>query len=471
MYRFRTAKGLLGDHKELENQEIYFASPDELNDPMEGYRDIFWKGDAIVWKNFISNYVRSAEQFFLALLIAADKIIVNEDHIVVIQTFNVHKTPDQRDLINLTINDVFTNDFLQSLPSELAQRDTAIRHNELLSYLEIIHPFVINSIAKIYHKKGLTPLRLFNQKLDEFHGVIKKAAGIAANTNRLEEETKSSAEKFFTVMEMAGQQMRLLSKYNSSGHTGSPNSLFFLADFPEKYLSKLESSIFPSWYSASFLSDCTNSAIWGHYGSNHKGVCMKFKTFEKDSKLQINLAKEPGYASGPVKGMRPHEFMPIEYHNKHVEIDFFRSIGRMTKGELNHFWYSDGMGNFSPSGDHLNRNEDEWRNNYWHNFRVSTSVKLSEWSYEKEYRLILHGDFINYHERPSRKIKYDFNDLDGIIFGMKTEIEDKIKIMKIIESKCKENNRQSFDFFQAYYSKDTGKIEHYKLDLVKFQLN
>ena len=54
-YRFRSMEYLLGDkYQELERKTIYFASPDQLNDPMEGFRDIMWSGDKIVWTNFSS---------------------------------------------------------------------------------------------------------------------------------------------------------------------------------------------------------------------------------------------------------------------------------------------------------------------------------------------------------------------------------------------------------------------------------
>ena len=80
MYRFRTIDGLLGKYKELENQEIYFASPEELNDPMEGLRDVFWKGDEIVWKNFIINYTKSLEKIFaLAIVLNESKKITEDD--------------------------------------------------------------------------------------------------------------------------------------------------------------------------------------------------------------------------------------------------------------------------------------------------------------------------------------------------------------------------------------------------------
>ena len=48
LYRFRSAKSLLGEYQELEQQEIYFAEPNELNDPVEGFKDMFWQGDEII---------------------------------------------------------------------------------------------------------------------------------------------------------------------------------------------------------------------------------------------------------------------------------------------------------------------------------------------------------------------------------------------------------------------------------------
>jgi hypothetical protein len=44
LYRFRPIERLLAKN-ELQNQEVFFAKPENLNDPMEGFRDVFWKGD------------------------------------------------------------------------------------------------------------------------------------------------------------------------------------------------------------------------------------------------------------------------------------------------------------------------------------------------------------------------------------------------------------------------------------------
>ena len=72
LYRFRSLYWLL-DQGELEKQEIYFAKPEQLNDPMEGFRDIFWKGgDQVVTipvrRNELAAYFQYIHFFALATI-------------------------------------------------------------------------------------------------------------------------------------------------------------------------------------------------------------------------------------------------------------------------------------------------------------------------------------------------------------------------------------------------------------------
>src|SRR5258706_3435777 len=57
LYRFRPAGAVLDKYEELARQEIYFSPPEELNDPMEGYKDVFWLGDRIIWRNLLRHYL------------------------------------------------------------------------------------------------------------------------------------------------------------------------------------------------------------------------------------------------------------------------------------------------------------------------------------------------------------------------------------------------------------------------------
>jgi hypothetical protein len=472
MYRFRIIENLLGKYKELDNQEIYFASPGELNDPMEGFQNIFWRGDKIVWTNFIINYVKSADNIFSLTLLLRDDRNLDENDIPVLSHSSSYRTKEHVQLIDQIIKRVFDNQFIKDLPESLANRANPVRRDELLSYIQIMHPFVINSISEVYFQNSITNKRFFYQELDSFSGLLSKSGNLADLTNKFEAESSKVggvAEKFFSIINLVTQQTKLLAKYNRTDSKASSNGLFLIAEFPDKYLDQLEKSIYPDWYSASFLFECNDSAIWGHYGDKHKGVCLKFKVLENKGNFELNLETEYGYSSGPIIGMRPHVFRKVDYTSKHIEIDFFRSIGRLNRGELNAMWYSDSNGNLSVCGEHLNMNEDAWRDKYWENYYKRLNVKLDAWDREKEYRLIVNDDFIDYREKEKRKLKYDFNDLEGIIFGIKTDESDKMEILKIIEDKCKKNNRKQFDFYQAYYSSDSGKIETFKLNLIKFE--
>ncbi len=470
MYRFRTIKGLLDKYQELENQEIYFASPEELNDPIEGLRDLFWIGDSIVWKNLIINYIKSLERIFVLTILLNNEKEINDDDILISRDLIRYNSPHYLKLMQEIIDKAFEIKFIDELPDALSERKSPIRRGELLSYLQIIHSFIIDSISEVYFLNGLTDKKIFNQDLNEFKSVIESTKGLSNLINQLEEENnKNVTESFFSIISLYTQSSSLLTQYNNLNLSSNSNSFFLISEFPNKFITKLESVIYPPWYSASFLYEHTNSSIWGHYGDNHKGVCLKFKTTKVNDNLILNLGTEYGYSSGPIVGMRPHTFKEIKYHNKHVEVDFFRSIGRLTKAELNKLWYSDSKGNFSICGKHLNEDEKEWIEKYWENFNNSIAIKLNEWKYEKEYRLVIHGDFIDYSDKKSRKLKYNFSDLEGIIFGIKTQNSDKLRIIKIIEEKCKKENRKEFDFFQAYYSKETGKIEAFKLNIFKLE--
>jgi hypothetical protein len=64
-FRFRSTKYLLGDkYRELEKQETYFCPLDDLNDPTEGFKDLFWR-DEIVWRNLLKHYLLCLMKSFL----------------------------------------------------------------------------------------------------------------------------------------------------------------------------------------------------------------------------------------------------------------------------------------------------------------------------------------------------------------------------------------------------------------------
>lgn len=69
-YRYRSVDTFLGERQELEQQQIYFASPEQLNEPIEGFKDLYWFGDEIVWRNLLKHYLLSLHRVYIVTKIS-----------------------------------------------------------------------------------------------------------------------------------------------------------------------------------------------------------------------------------------------------------------------------------------------------------------------------------------------------------------------------------------------------------------
>ena len=214
------------------------------------------------------------------------------------------------------------------------------------------------------------------------------------------------------------------------------------------------------------MRDYRNSSAWGHYGDNHKGVCLIFEAETTAGASSLTLNNITGYSNnGEHWQHSPMHFYEVKYGDKAGEIDFFRSIGWLPEAKLLEVWYSDKDGNLSECSNHLGNNIESWRENYWNNFYPNITIKTRDWEYEQESRLILHSMIADLSDGRRRTLTYNFSSLKGIIFGIGTPDNCKLKVIEVIHKKCQENKRTDFEFFQAYYCHKTGEIQKDKLHL------
>lgn len=467
LYRFRRIQNLLG-RNELQNQEIYFAAPNELNDPMEGFKDIFWKGDRIIWKNFLKHYLLCLEHCCLLNFIGGKEHPVTSQDIPLFKSTKTFNTPKFEKIFDDAWSNFFHNSRIDELTQKLAEREKPIRFNELMFHLKIIHPIAINSIFKAYESNGfIQPSRIADylpkapsncNLIDLIHSVEDEHTGI-----------EDVAEKIYSTFYHANSQMELIARYNQNIPEEESSQLFLYYEFPEAYTKKLDNLIFAEWYVACFMEECSNSSIWGSYGDNHKGVCLIFNTGAENGYRYLDLQGINSWGSnGPGYGLIRHQFYPVNYQNIAPTIDFFDSFGRVNGFQRNE-WFTDDDGKESSCGKFEPSDLDEWRRRYWDRFYSGITWKSMDWEYEKESRLILAGIFNDYSKKEDRKLKYSFSDLHGIIFGINTSMKDKLEIFKIIEEKCKSERRADFKFYQAFYSPDDGSIKHGELSLLQFE--
>ena len=461
LYRFRKPCHIF-KYQELEKEEIYFPSPEELNDPVENLTNLFWKGDEIAWKGLFKHYIIILEQWeqFEIIMSSSSNILLNTNQMF----HSVDQLPnkDYKDKILSIYSKFFAHPNITELIHFLGSRKHKIRRPELQFYLVITLRFIrdLISISNQEYTRNTKSVTHYNDEL------IKKVLNHSFFSSFTEKENQLEGEEFLdTIFDIGSSvvdyaQIMLctaLKNYHiTKKNKGKISSLMII----DNYFSILESITFPYRCTASFTQYCNNISVWGHYSDGHKGICLKFKTQKlKDDSIGISMTNA-SYFNTQSESVIP--FTKILYKRRYPECDFFKSMGTLPRHILEH-WFSDEKGNQNSSTNFM-QDEKLWRKNYWKNFGQKTSIKLKEWEYENEYRLIIPSFFDDIHNKSNRIFKYNFSSLEGIIFGIKTSYEDKLEIMKIIFDKCKKESRTDFNFYQSYYNSKKGLIENRKIE-------
>lgn len=469
LYRFRSMKSLLGQHQELEKQTIYFASPEELNDPMEGFRDLVWSGDKIVWTNFFRHYVYCLHRTFLRFRLSGGDKQLDADSIPIFGPWDEFVTSQDKDLFDDIWPRFLNVPKIQDIIEAIANTKRKIRYRDMAYYLRVVHVVVFEEVLKSHIVHGAISESVMFQipeKLN-YELIIEGLLHSIRNTQRVGDNELS--EDHLLYLERINNDESIFQQYHSrkiARGTLEENVQFLRFDFPRVYLDQLERLLWPKWYTACFMKSYHNSSVWGNYGDNHTGACLIFEAEENVKSRNLELRQLTG------KNVNSMPFYEVKYRKKAGEVDFFRSICMLPVAALKRLWYTDQEGNISECASHIRTDgdEDAWQKSYWTNFFSDITIKTKDWKYEQEYRLILEDRRSQFEDNEDRTLRYDFNSLKGIIFGLKTSDEDKQQIIKIVEEKCRKNNREDFKLFQAYYSDEYGEVHKYEVKL-PFRLN
>ena len=215
--------------------------------------------------------------------------------------------------------------------------------------------------------------------------------------------------------------------------------------------------------------------MWSVYGDQHKGCYLQFRiSLNNQITRHLALRHIKGEAatlgkSTPICDYSNLQLQKVQYSIMRPEVNFFDNAGRMTFGQI-HFWSEIADGSCDRKTAALFQWDEQRRANYWQTFDKVLTSKLPDWNHEAEYRLTLHSMIHDTSKSAMRKLKYKFEDLSGIIFGISTPLQNKIAVMSVIEEKCRKAGRMKFNFCQAYYSTRKQQIALNSLDLVKFRL-
>lgn len=294
-YRLRSLKSIF-KYKELENQEIYFASLDELNDPMEGFRNIVFKGDKIVWQNLFRHYFKCLEWICRAYALGGEKFECKiSDFIPLYAEARDFPTPMYRESF-----DKIYQEFIQvcgKTIKAISRRTTAVSRKELLFYLSTIHYIALGIIQRYYIEQGFIEYRGFDypKNTQPLAMVITMVDNIEKLINENEEQNKDILRDLFDVYKNIMHSVYLGKLQDTEV---SSNRNFILFEFMDFYVQNLEKLMYPECYIACFMEEAHNSSIWGHYGDGHKGICLIFKSennsLELYGKRHNEYTKESG---------------------------------------------------------------------------------------------------------------------------------------------------------------------------------
>ena len=466
LYRFRSVRALLCEKfAELDRQTIFFAAPDELNDPMEGFRDIIWAGDHILWINLFRDYVNCLHWSFHHMLVFGEHIRFEPRDVRAAPPWNAPPTAGAQELSQTIWAKVKAQAQLTQFAENITAFQRKARKAELASYLRLIHVHALTAIRQTYIAKGFIAE-------DDWSDTAKLFPSPMALTDMLDYATQAGGEQVFdavfSMIDHLSAKNTLIYRYNNrhdNGNIAHLNKMSVFFNFPSLYIEQLGALLWPQWYTACFAKTFNNSSMWSHYGDKHEGACLIFDTEDTEDSATIalthivNSPPDQGRTTETARDFVPMPFYKMQYQQRPEEVNFFHSMGHLPLGLLMNLWFTDEGGTVSNLYRAYTGDEIAWRERYWEAFRSDIAFKTKDWEYEQELRLVLYsalGDFANPNDRT---LTYDFGSLTGIIFGMRMSDQHKQEIIEIVERKCREANRTDFEFYQAYYDPRSGEIQ------------
>ena len=449
LYRFRSVERLLDD-RELEDNYFYFSSPSQQNDPLEGYVDFYWKGDRIAWLGLFKHYTWQLFMTMYKSLLTHD--IKKLKELCLWKSEALFKGIPLLDIRKELQNEFIEDVFIQKLAEELEKCDQEISASQLEYILFLIHRKVLKyTNEKIYEK---FEVKIIEFELDNEQRRNNMESLVLNYIENISTEPDASIVAEIIDNTISSLNMMMLSSFKDAPDYESKKIyLLLFSEFPQVYARGISWLSFPDWYCVCFSDNISNPALWGYYADSHKGVCLKFKN-EKGGSFDLQAINKAEWRKNEKYKM---EIKEVCYGGSPVRVEFFSSLGGISGDERKHWlcYKGEWSNNCEVFSD-----EEKWLANHLRSNEERFLRKSKAWEEEREYRIVLDDFWYIHSQNEQRLFRYDFNDLEGIIFGIKTPLEEKLKIIEIVKEKCIETKREPVTFYQAVYDAEKNLINY-----------
>ncbi|WP_019552832.1 DUF2971 domain-containing protein [Propionispira raffinosivorans] len=399
IYRYRPMKSILGDYKELEKQEIFFASMEELNDPMEGSITPFYKGVKEHWIGVFRFYFRE----------------VCNDYLTKNYPGRFSDPKDLLDIENLFIQ----SELIQKIVEEMGKSEVYYTNAGIVFCFQyLLHPYIywfiafnvdkylgaatdqIESMNAIYHSAKKLVEDIIDNKITGIHNFIRP------------QDALQNVEAVYIIQKYIQENWKLFcfEKTIAESFTGAIYNASWMI------FRKFDESARPQFRIASFSKRNDNTSLWGHYANAQKGICLCYNLISDGKKKSIHFKGN---------SFENLYFEKVDYREKLYQGDNAFNILSIFENRL--------CG--SPIDPEL--------------MKSPYLQKTVDWQYEEEYRLLIPNMGKDY-----AKICYDFSALNSIIFGRNTSFSDRYSVIDIIRDKLKKNGQRCFNFYEFNIEND-----------------
>jgi len=471
LFRFRSAKALLDDNlenggfQELEKQTIYFAQPEDLNDPMEGLSDAFWDGDQVLWENLFRHYALSLIRYASAWLLSKPEEI---EHAKVGAWFTEMDLPTDsfRAIYREFCSDFCAEIESTELASVLGRRTVALRRERLASLLFLVHQTALVHLFRVLKNHGLSKFELpiAERTENSVKTAVNAWEAIALKPPTVEMPAEHQLELMASIGNRIHHQLELGMLSRIDDRNWARKLIALMARFPETYVDAfLRDLHFTPWRVACFSRRCVNASMWGTYATEHRGAALVFRTEQRGATRFFSVQ---GMIGTGTQGCEL-EVRSVTYRNRPPPLDSFLEIAMLPMAKLECTWMKSESGVPSVRLQEVTNDMDGWRRAHREKGFERATWKHPDWAHEDEQRLIASTAFTD--DPAPEPLAYQFSQLEGIVFGMRMSSEDKLRIANIIEKKCRAEGRADFRFFQAYYSPSKGEMDIAEFRLLRFE--
>ena len=466
-YKFRSINALLDVNNELEDEYIYLSPAKDLNDPLEGYTDIMFYGDRILWTNFFKNYLFSLFMFFSLVYLAGDTQEFSESKIH--PAFDSHlKEIDslKGKPYKIACDEILSNKCILSLINHLSTRENGVSKDELYAYLLSLHLYFLNIFRKVHIENNLMEgnYKKIIEKLDKLHKDQQNLLKLIDFLNKNNNDAFKIVKKMLQFTNEMIEIHSSIQKLNDTNESIAKKNHYLLMEFPKIYLNNLHEVMFSSPYISCFSEKCDDLSMWGYYTDSSKGACLIFKPVKKGNSYFLPLS------DFCTENYIDYQLLPVTYAKKKPLTNFFRSIGKLPWDTLKNHWFTLDSQISDKVKDLFNGDQQErWREDYWEHIKNNTNTKHENWKHECEYRISINPMFDDSFDTiEKRKLKYKFENLEGLILGVNIKQEDKLNLIKVLLEKCKKYNRTDFKLYQAIYDNDEGSLNLIPINITRY---